>query len=78
MFFRKKNQIYNSNSTRTLFVSAYYSQSVRVAERPATNVSNRIRVAERPATNVPNCVRVAECPATSVSNPLDYKHKSII
>ena len=28
--------------------------SIRVAERPATNVPNRVRVAERHATNVPN------------------------
>ena len=44
--------------------------SVRVAERPATSVSNRVRVAERPAINVPNRVLVAERPATSVPNPL--------
>ena len=42
--------------------------SVRVAERPTTNVPNRVRVAERPTTNVPNRVRVAERPVTNVPN----------
>ena len=54
------------------------SSSVRVAERPVTNVLNRVHVVERPVTNVSNRVRVAERPATNVLNPLDYKHKSII
>ena len=53
----KKNQIYNSNSTRTtLFISAYSCVRV-VNERSTFRTAFAQRPTECPATNVPNRVR---------------------